>query len=137
VQLTKRSSYGLIATLELAGAEGGGPVSAAEIAKRYSLSRSFVEKILHQLRCGGLVRSTQGRKGGYRLARPPEDIAVREVLEALGETLHLVGCLGPGRTCELTRICPTRRAWGRIDRRILQMLDSLTLGDLIEQSEAD
>jgi Rrf2 family iron-sulfur cluster assembly transcriptional regulator len=135
VQLTKKSSYGLVATLELAGEAAEEPLSASAIAGRYSLPPSFVEKILHQLRQAGLVSSTQGRKGGYRLARSPHRITVRQVLEALGESLDLVGCLGPGTPCELTQICPTRGAWERIDHRFKEMLGSLSLGDLIEREE--
>jgi len=135
VQLTKKSSYGLIAALELAGEATEEPLSASTIADRYSLPRSFVEKILHQLKQAGLVSSTQGRKGGYRLAQNPHQITVRQVLEALGESLDLVGCLGPGTPCELTQICPTKGSWERIDHRFKEMLDSLSLGDLIVSGE--
>ena len=136
MQLTKKSSYGLIAALELAGEAAEGPLlSASAIAGRYSLSHSFVEKILHQLKRAGLVTSTQGRKGGYRLARSPHRITVRQVLEALGESLDLVGCLGPGTPCGLMQICPTKGAWERIDQRFKEMLDSLSLGDLVESEE--
>ena len=136
MQLTKKSSYGLIATLELAGRAVESPLSATAIAERYSLPHSFVEKILHQLKRAGLVTSTQGRKGGYHLADSPNKITVRQVLEALDESLDLVGCLGPGSPCELTQICPTRGAWERIDRRFKEMLDSLSLGDLTGSEEA-
>ena len=136
MQLTKKSSYGLIAALELAGEATEEPLSASTIADRYSLPRSFVEKILHQLKQAGLVSSTQGRKGGYRLAQNPHQITVRQVLEALGESLDLVGCLGPGTPCELTQICPTKGSWERIDHRFKEMLDSLSLGDLIVSGEA-
>ena len=136
MQLTKKSSYGLIAALELAGEAADAPLSAPAIAARYALSHSFVEKILHQLKRAGLVSSTQGRKGGYRLARSPDRITVREVLEALEESLDLVGCIGPGPPCELTTICPTKRAWERIDSRFKEMLDSLSLGDLTEGADA-
>jgi Rrf2 family protein len=135
VQLTKKSSYGLIAVLELAGEAVEGPLSASAIADRYSLSHSFVEKILHQLKTADLVSSTQGRKGGYRLARSPKRITVRQVLEALDESLDLVGCLGSGPPCELTQICPTKGAWTRIDQRFKEMLDSLSIGDLIDGGE--
>ena len=135
MQLTKKSSYGLIAALELAGEAAEEPLSASTIAGRYSLPHSFVEKILHQLKQAGLVSSTQGRKGGYRLARSPHRITVRQVLEALGESLDLVGCLGPGTPCKLAQICPTKGAWERIDQRLKEMLDSLSLGDLIERGE--
>jgi len=130
VQLTKKSSYGLIAALELARVSAEGPLPASAIAERYSLPRAFVEKILHQLRQADLVSSTQGRNGGYCLARNPQQITVRQILEALDESLDLVGCLGPGMSCELIDICPTKSAWARIDQRFKEMLDSLSLGDL-------
>ncbi len=136
MQLTKKASYGLIAALELAAEAEREPLSAAAIASRYSLPPPFVEKILHQLKQAGLVTSFQGRHGGYCLADDPEKITVRRVLEALGESLDLVGCLGPDRRCDLTGICPTKGAWERIDRRLKAMLDSLSLADLIDEGEA-
>ncbi len=131
MNLTKKSSYGLIATLELAAASDTSPQSATRIAKRYSLPVSFIEKILHELRHAGIVSSKQGRTGGYFLARAPEDISVRDVLEALGESLDLVGCLKSESHCELTDCCPTKRAWRHIDNRFKGLLDSLSLQSLL------
>ena len=131
MNLTKKSSYGLIATLELADASDSAPRSAISIAERYSLPVSFIEKILHELRHAGLVSSKQGRAGGYFLARSPGDISVRNVLEALGESLDLVGCLKPSSHCELTDCCPTKGAWQHIDRQFKSLLDSLSLQSLL------
>jgi Rrf2 family iron-sulfur cluster assembly transcriptional regulator len=138
VLLTKKSSYGLIAALELAGCASEAPLPAGAIADRYDLSHSFVEKILHELKQAGIVSSTQGRRGGYRLARNANRVTVRQVLEALGESLDLVGCLGSDTPCcTLTEICPTRGAWAKIDLRFKDMLDELSLGDLVEQDPAE
>ncbi len=131
MQLTKKSSYGLIAALELAANKGGDPISAAAIAGKYGLPTPFVEKILHQLKTSGLISARQGRSGGYMLAEKPADISVRRVLEALGESLDLVGCLGSGSDCSLTGICPTKTIWGKIDLRFKGLLDSLSLRDII------
>ena len=131
MNLTKKSSYGLIAALELAHHSESTPQSAASIAEQYSLPVSFIEKILHELRHAGIVSSKQGRTGGYFLARPPEMISVRNVLEALGESLDLVGCLSSGSHCELTDCCPTQGAWRFIDTRFKDLLDSLSLQTLL------
>lgn len=131
MNLTKKSSYGLIAALELAHASETAPQSATRIAGRYSMPVSFIEKILHELRRAGLVSSKQGRAGGYYLARSPEDISVRNVLEALGESLDLVGCLKSDSNCELTDCCPTKGAWQHIDNRFKSLLDSLSLQSLL------
>jgi len=133
MQLTKKSSYGLIAILELAGQEGIEPIPASAIAERYSLSASFIEKILRELRKADLVNSLQGRAGGYVLARRPEEITLRNVLEALGESLDLVGCLHPGAHCEITVICPTKQAWRKLDLQFKGMLESLSLRDLLDE----
>lgn len=132
MNLTKKSSYGLIAALELAAASDTAPRSATSIAERYSLPVPFIEKILHELRHAGLVSSKQGRTGGYFLVRSPEDISVRNVLEALGESLDLVGCLKSSSHCELTDCCPTKGAWQHIDQRFKSLLDSLSLQSLLD-----
>jgi Rrf2 family iron-sulfur cluster assembly transcriptional regulator len=131
MNLTKKSSYGLIAALELAHHSEAKPQSATSIAEQYSLPVSFIEKILHELRHAGIVSSKQGRSGGYFLARSPEKISVRDVLEALGESLDLVGCLNSESHCELTNCCPTQGAWRHIDTRFKGLLDSLSLQSLL------
>jgi len=137
VQLTKKASYGLIAAFELARSPDSTPISAASIAGRYDLPAPFVEKILHRLRQSGLVVSQQGRSGGYRLAEDPKRISVRRVLEALDESLDLVGCLGADACCELTAVCPTKPAWSMINRRFHDLLDGLSLEDLNEPEGLD
>jgi len=133
VSLTKKSSYGLIAALELAANVSESPLSASAIAARYTLPTPFVEKILHQLKLAGLVKAKKGRGGGYALAVAPACVSVRRVLEALDEPLDLVGCLGRNSDCRLTLICPTKPAWVKLDQRFKALLDSLTLSDLLER----
>jgi Rrf2 family protein len=130
VQLTKKASYGLIAAVELARAPADTPRSAAWIADRYDLPVSFIEKILHQLRQAGLVASRQGRGGGYTLPVEARRLSVRRVLEALGEGLDLVDCLGQATSCRLTGVCPTKDAWRTINDRFRELLDRISLDDL-------
>jgi len=130
VQLTKKASYGLIAAVELARAPADTPRSAAWIAGRYDLPVAFIEKILHQLRQAGLVASRQGRGGGYTLPVEARRVSVRRVLEALGEGLDLVDCLGQATSCRLTGVCPTKDAWRTINDRFRELLDRISLDDL-------
>lgn len=131
MHLTKKSSYGLIAALELAATAASEPLSAGAIAEKYALPSPFVEKILHQLKTAGLVAAQQGRGGGYYLVVDPASVSVRHVLEALDESLDLVGCLGPDPKCRVTEICPTKSAWKKIDQEFKELLGSLSLGDLL------
>jgi Rrf2 family protein len=130
VQLTKKASYGLIAAVELARAPADTPRSAAWIADRYDLPVAFIEKILHELRRAGLVASRQGRGGGYTLPMEARRVSVRRVLEALGEGLDLVDCLGQATSCRLTGVCPTKDAWRTINDRFRDLLDRISLDDL-------
>ena len=81
--LTKKSSYGLIAALELAANVSQSPLSARTIAAKYALPVPFVEKILHRLKVAGVVEARKGRGGGYSLAVNPARTSVLRVLEAL------------------------------------------------------
>lgn len=131
MQLTKKASYGLILVLELARLPDDSSLSAAAVAERCSLPTAFVEKILHRLRTAGLVQSRQGRAGGYLLGAPANRLSVRRILEALDEPIDLVPCLGEEPRCNLMAICPTKKAWARINDRLAELLESLTVADLL------
>lgn len=131
MHLTKKSSYGLIAAIELASNGATGPIAAGTIAKKYGLPVPFVEKILGELRAAGIVNSRKGRGGGYTLRVPPEKVTLRQLLEALGESLDLVRCVRPDETtCQLLYVCPGKDIWGTIDQRLKELLNSLSLADL-------
>lgn len=76
--------YGLRCLLQVAFHPGPGPMAASEIARREGLGPEYVGRIMGALRAGGLVVSTRGASGGYRLARPANEIGVWEALEVLG-----------------------------------------------------
>ncbi len=135
MQLTKKASYGLISLLEIAAGSPEEPVSAIYVSTKYSLPAPFVVKILHQLKCSGIITAKQGRKGGYYLAKPPETISMRELIEILDNPLALLSCLTPTKACQLDTICPTKGLWKAIDGKIKELLNEWTLKDLLEQQE--
>ncbi len=131
MHLTKKSSYGLIAAIELASNGNTAPISASAIAKKYNLPVPFVEKILGELRAAGILKSRKGRRGGYTLAVDPDKVTLRRILEALGESLDLVRCVRPDETtCQLLYVCPGKDIWGAVDERFKELLNSLSLADL-------
>jgi Rrf2 family cysteine metabolism transcriptional repressor len=71
------------------------------------------------------------KQGGYALARAPEEISIRELLEALEGDLAPVSCLASDHLCELADGCTTRRIWEQIDQKIQEALESLSLGDIL------
>lgn len=135
MQLTKKSSYGLIVILDLAARETSQPTAAKTIADKYSFPVAFVEKILHQLRKAGLVTARKGRGGGYFLSLDPQTSTVLRILEALEEPLEFVGCLRSGNACRSMALCPTKAMWQTIDHRFKTLLGSLTLASLLGSAE--
>ena len=82
ISVTSKSRYAVVAMAELARS-GPAPVPIAQIADRRAMPVQFLEQLFSTLRRDGLMNSQRGVKGGYRLARPPEDITVLEVVQAL------------------------------------------------------
>ena len=81
--ITSKSPYAVRALTELARSGGAGPVPIAEIAKRRDIPVQFLEGLFGTLRRAGILHSQRGVKGGYSFARPPEEVTVLEVVEAL------------------------------------------------------
>jgi len=134
VRITTWAEYGLICALHLAKRAGEGPITGREIAAGERLPGDYVEQILLRLRRAGLVNSTRGARGGYSLARPPEDISVREVIAAseLGTfDLHCVSHPVGEERCAESQSCSIRPVWMMLQRKIDDVLDSVRLGDLL------
>lgn len=90
MQISARADYALRALCVLAVAPAGCPVKADEIAANQSIPRTFLDAILVELRRAGIVESRRGPDGGHRLARPPADITVAEVMRVLDGPLATV-----------------------------------------------
>jgi Rrf2 family protein len=134
VRITTWAEYGLICALHLAKRVGEGPITGREIAGGERLPADYVEQILLRLRRAGLVNSTRGARGGYSLARAPEDISVREVIAAseLGTfDLHCITHPVGEERCAESQSCSIRPVWMMLQRKIDDVLDSVHLGDLL------
>lgn len=126
VKLSTKGRYGVKALFELALHHGAGPMSLKQIAERQGLSEHYLEQLAAPLRKGGLVTSVRGAQGGYVLGRPPEQITVGDILRCLE---------GPLEFAE----DPEERGdsvWSRVTERLVQVLDSITLADLVDDARA-
>lgn len=106
-------------------------VSLTEVAERQALSRGFLEEIVMPLKRAGLVKAKRGAYGGYALSRDPASMTVREIIEAVEGPVMFVDCLGGARGCALAKSCSSKRLWGRVQERVAESLESMTLQDLI------
>jgi len=114
---------------------GTGPASLAEIAAEEDLPRAYLEQLVMSLRDAGLVTSTRGARGGYQLARSPEETKIVDVLRALEGPIAPMVCASEdpehGLQCDRTSSCTVNLLWVRIRDAISGALDSMTLADLV------
>lgn len=125
--------YGSRAIIELARAYPDRPLSVGEMAKVHRLSQKYLEQIFGALRAAGLIRSLRGIYGGYVLTRPPSEISMLAVYEALEGSLTLVECLAESqRHCSsFLGTCPTRGLWEEMSQALRDVLARTNLLDII------
>jgi Rrf2 family protein len=135
MRLSTRARYALRMMLDVArnGAKGG-PVSLTTVSARTDISRAYLEQVALALRAAGLLRGVSGRRGGYRLAAPPHEITVGQVLEASIGPIRLVDCLEDPALCCRSETCESRLVYQLINDRVEEVLESYTLADLMDPS---
>ena len=136
MRVTTWAEYGLIVSIHLARRAGQGPVAARELSELERLPHDYVEQILLRLRRAGIVDSVRGAKGGYLLAREPQAVSVKDVIEASEHVTFEVNCdlhpVDPAR-CSPDASCSIRPVWRILERRINELLSGITLADLMHQ----
>ena len=132
MRLTTKGRYAVTAMLDLAIHHDVGPVTLAHIAKRQGISLSYLEQLFAQLRKRGLVRSSRGPGGGYRLGRPAADIAVVDVIGAVDESVDATRC-GGMENCQGDARCLTHDLWHDLSRQIHEFLGGIDLAQLVER----
>ncbi|MEJ7759703.1 MAG: Rrf2 family transcriptional regulator [Gemmatimonadaceae bacterium] len=139
MRITTWAEYGVICALHLARRASIGPVTGREIAAQERLPADYVEQILLRLRRAGVITSTRGARGGYALARPPQEISIRAVIHASElETfdLHCVSHPVESDRCSASHSCSIRPVWVLLQTRIDDVLESVCLADLLEDEPA-
>ena len=132
MKLSTRGRYGTRLMVDLALHYDQGPVPLGEIAKRQNLSAKYLEQLIILLKGAGLILSARGRRGGYMLARKPENISVGEVVEVLEGRLAVVDCILEPDLCNRSPDCPTRAIWGNMTEAIKEQLYSMNLKDIMD-----
>jgi len=135
MRLSAKVEYGVRAMAVLAIYHQGEPLPLREIAEQEQISLKFLEQIFPDLKRAGLVTSMRGSRGGYRLLRPPEEIRVGDIVRAVEGPITPINCLAEGdddTCCHRRSACLTRQVWERLRDRINDVLDEVTLDELME-----
>ncbi|MBQ9268383.1 MAG: Rrf2 family transcriptional regulator [Oscillospiraceae bacterium] len=132
MKLSTRGRYALRMMLDIALHPEENSVSLKSIAERQNISVKYLEQIVTPLVKGGYLRANRGAQGGYQLNRPPEEYTVGLILRTIEGSLAPVACLEPGSEyCERQSQCVTVEVYRRIDEAIDQVVDNITLKDLV------
>ncbi len=132
MKLSTKVRYAIRAMLELALHYGEGPVSVKEISKKQGISSRYLEHLIVSLQTAGLVKTIRGKEGGCVLARHPSQIKIAEVVSALEGPLAVVECVVDDKFCPREKFCVARDVWIKVREAILNVLNSITLQDMIE-----
>jgi len=130
VRISAKADYAVRAAAELAAATRRGPVRAEEIASAQHIPLNFLLNILSDLKLARVVQSYRGAQGGYRLARPPEEITVAEVIRAVEGPLANVHESRPEELHYPGPAEPLRDVWVAVRANIRAVLESVTLAQL-------
>lgn len=147
MKLSTRAIYGLRALIDLGLHSENDTVSLQSIAARQDISVGYLEQLMSMLKKAGLVTSSRGAAGGYRLSKPPSEVSVGDVLRVLEGGLEAVKCQGEEGAgacssqtqdglCQGAELCVAKFVWKRINDSITDAVDNLMLSELIEQSRA-
>jgi Rrf2 family protein len=134
LSLTRRVDYGLIALADLCGSLI--PISARDLAERHQVSYPLLANVLKELCSMGLVSSSRGKKGGYRLIADPAFVTVQQVIEALEGPFQLAACTGVDHAagCEISSGCTIKWSVNKIHSAILKTLGSVTISDIVAEA---
>ena len=135
MKISTRGRYALRLMIDLAQQEEGRPVSLRDVARRQDISDKYLEQIVTPLSRAGLVRSVRGAGGGYLLTRAPEDYTAGDILRPLEGDLAPVECATDGDFCPHCSDCATVELWQEIYRAVSQVVDGVTLADLVARSQ--
>ena len=141
MMFSTKAEYGVRVMVELARRAGEATADRplAEIAEHDGLPLAYLEHLVARLRKAGLVDTRRGSRGGYMLARPPSEITMAEVVEALEGSIAPIECISQApdgsivcsRESDPDHVCPTKLLWTRVRFSIVRTLQETTLADLV------
>ena len=132
MKISTKGRYALRMMLELAQNQEKKPVPIKEISAKQNISDKYLEQIIAVLNKAGYVKSVRGPQGGYMLMKTPKDYAVGMILRLTEGSMAPVECLEfEENTCPRKESCVTLKVWEKIDQAVKDVVDNITLEDLL------
>lgn len=128
LSITRKVEYALIGLAHLAALDEGSVVTVREVSEQYAIPGKLLAKVFHELKTTGLLKSHQGKNGGYSLARDPDTVTLTDVISTIEGTPDLVSCSHTnGDHCPQFSDCNIQNPMDALNRRLRGFLDSVTL----------
>jgi Rrf2 family protein len=136
MQITRQADYALRAMLYLAQLEPNQRAATSQIADEQHIPPSFLAKIISQLSIAGLIHTSRGARGGVSLARPPEEVSVLEVVEAIDGPIALNECTHGVSACPFGENCPLRPLWCDTQSELVNRLRTTNFAQFLRSQTA-
>lgn len=135
MQFTKAEEYGTLGVLYLAEKNSSSVTPLSEISEAKKIPEKFLAKIFQSLSKSGIVRSHRGVRGGFTLAKAPNTVTIKEILESIQGPYHLCKCIPDASMCPQGQECALRDLIVMAEDRLVSVFDSHTLADLVKWQE--
>ena len=132
MKISTKGRYGLRILLDLALHDSENPRLIRDIAESQQISEKYISRLIIDLRRAGMVRSIRGAKGGFRLARKPEELTILNVVEVMEGPLSIVDCVRAPEHCPRHNQCATRTIWDQLNSEIRDSMNRITLADILK-----
>lgn len=132
MKISTKGRYALRLMLDLAEHYNGDYIPLKEIAARQEISDKYLEQLIMQLNRAGFIQSVRGSRGGYRLAKAPEEYSIGSILRVMEGSLAPVACVEEGQECERAESCATYLLWQDVRDAVNNVVDHRTLKDLMD-----
>ena len=133
MKLSTKGRYGLLAMISIGSIENNLVISLKNVAEENNISEPYLERLIARLKKAELVKSTRGSGGGYCLTKDAKLISVGDILRASEGDLNLVDCTSDNKveSCSKMKTCPSRYVFDSINKAINEVIDNISLNDLI------
>ena len=132
MNISLKTEYTLRTLLELAKSKSGKPVNIADICKKRNLPRKFIEQLFNKLKNKKIIKSIRGKYGGYVLNKSPEEITLKEIIQAVDDTFFTIFCVAKPKYCEAPN-CDSQSLWIKINEDMKKYFNNITLKNVMEE----
>ncbi len=137
MKISTKGRYGLRILLDIVLNGEDAPRLTRDIATSQNISEKYISRLVIDLRRAGLIKSLRGAKGGYRMARFPEDITLLEIVETMEGRTSIVDCVLQPDVCSKVEACAVHQTWAEINRKIRDVLGEVTLKEIADKHRQD